>query len=227
MNTQDLRDYVRNHLELDDEELPDTILNVYLQDAFDRTISMDNRWPRNERTYSVSKIGGSPTASLPADLNIPSIMSVVSVANGYRLAMMNHENAEDTFVPNYTEGGGNPVYVSVWQDQMYFWPKVNLADNYDVTVRAYAQPVWTSGASEIPDLDPRLHIALAYYAMSLCYAAQEDEVLEGVYLARWNRDVTQTLKVIMEPVYNHPLVLHGGNPVGGWPSFVVNLPGTP
>jgi hypothetical protein len=109
---------------------------------------------------------------------------------------------------------------------MYLWPKPSLSASYNVTIRGYNAPVWTGGASDIPDLDSRLHIALAYYAMSLVYAAQEDEVLEGVYMARWNRDVTQTLKTIMEPVHNHPLVLHGGNPVGGWPSFVVNLPGS-
>jgi hypothetical protein len=227
VNTQEIRDYVRAHLELDDEELPDTILNVYLQDAFERTISMDNRWPRNEQVYSVSKVAGQTTITMPAGLSIPSIMSIVSAENGYRLAIIAHENAEDAFIPNYTEGGGQPLYASFWAGQMYLWPKVNLDSSYDVTVRAYAAPVWTGGASDIPDLDTRLHIALAYYAMSLVYAAQEDEVLEGVYMARWNRDVTQTIKTIMEPVHNHPLVLHGGNPIGGWPSFVVNLPSGP
>jgi hypothetical protein len=224
VNTQELRSFVRAHLEVDDEELPDTLLNVYLQDAFERTIAMDNRWPRNEQIFDVSKIAGNDTASLPATLSIPTIMSVVSVANGYRLAIIAHENAEDSFVPNNTEGGGNPLYVSIWANEMYFWPRVATDTNYDVKVRAYAQPAWDNNASAIPDLDPRLHIALCYYAMALVYAAQEDEVLEGVYMARWNRDVMQTIKTLMEPVHNHPLVLHGGNPVGGWPSFVVNLP---
>jgi len=212
---------------MDDEELPATILNIYLQDAFERTISMDNRWPRNEQIFSVSKVPGLESATLPPTLSIPSIMSVTSVDNGYRLVVITQENAEDMFGTNSNEGGGNPIYVSIWAGQMYFWPKISIDGSYDVTVRAYSQPAWDSNASAIPDLDPRLHIALCYYAMSLCYAAQEDEVLEGVYLARWNRDVTQTLKTLMEPVHNHPLVLHGGNPVGGWPSFVVNLPETP
>ena len=53
-----MRTYVRNHLEVDDEELPDILLNVYLQDAFERTVALDNRWPRYETTWALSKVAG-------------------------------------------------------------------------------------------------------------------------------------------------------------------------
>lgn len=227
MDTQDLRDYVRAQLEVDDEELPDSILNVYLQDGFERTISMDNRWPRSEKTWDVSKASGSPSATLPSDLNIPSIMSVVSTADGYRLAIMSHANAEDTFTPLTSSGFTQPLYVSFWAQKMYLWPQLPLDQSYDVQIQGYSQPAWDNSASAIPDLDPRLHIALCYYAMALSYAAQEDEVLEGVYMARWNRDVMQTIKTLLAPVHNHPLVLHGGSRIGRTPSYVIVPPGTP
>ena len=41
------------------------------------------------------------------------------------------------------------------------------------------------GASAEPDCDVRLHQLLAHYAIALCYAQQEDEVLEDVYMKRW------------------------------------------
>jgi hypothetical protein len=93
-----------------------------------------------------------------------------------------------------------------------------------VRLRGYRQPVWSASASAIPDLDARLHQALAYYAIGLVYAAQEDEILEGVYMARWQRDVTQQAKMILEPARHRPLVLNGGGPVGGVPSYVINPP---
>ena len=224
MDVQALRDFIRSHLEMDDEELPDNLLNLYLQEAFDRTMASDNRWPRYEKTWTVSKVPDSTTVTLPPDLNTPSIMSVLSMADGYRLVAINHENAEDMFAPTTMIGTGSPVYYSVWGSQMFLWPNLDPSVSGDFQLRAYRQPVWTNAASDIPDLDPRLHMTLCWYAISLTYAQQEDDVLEGTYLARWDRDLRQQLKMLLEPVRHRPLVLHGGTPIGGVAPWIINPP---
>jgi len=224
VDVQAIRNYVRGQMEVDDEELPDALLNIYLQEAFDRTMAADNRWPRYEKTWPLSKVVGNDFITLPADLNAPSIMAVLSHNDGYQLPIINHENAEQAFAPANTPHSGSPVYVSVWENRLWLWPPVNTDSSYDVTLRGYRQPVWTNGASDIPDLDPRLHATMAYFAIALAYAAQEDEVLEGVNLARWDRDLKAQLRVIMEPIHNRPLILHGGAPIGGVPAFVINPP---
>ena len=216
-------------MEVDEEELPDAILNVYMQEAFDRTMAADNRWPRYETTWSLAKVPGNDSISLPPDLNIPSIMAVTAVNDGYQLTIVNHENAERHYTPLTATSVGQPAYVSLWGNKLWLWPKLNLDTSFDIVLRGYRQPVWTNGASDIPDLDPRLHVTLCYFAISLAYAAQEDEILEGVYLARWDRDLKNQMRTMMEPMHNRPLVMHGGAPVGGIPSFVVHPPpdGTP
>ena len=212
-------------MEVDEEELPDSLLNVYLQEAFDRTMTADNRWPRYETTWLLAKVIGSDAITLPADLNLPTITSVVSVTDGYQLVVVNHENAERNFAPVANNVyGSKPAYVSVWANKLWLWPPVSVDSNYDVRLRGYRQPVWTNAASDIPDLDPRLHYTLCYFAISLAYSAQEDEVLEGVYLARWDRDLKNQIRQILEPIHNRPLVMHGGAPPGGVPSFVINPP---
>lgn len=226
MDVGTIKSYIRNHLEMDDEELPDALLDVYLQDAFDRTMAYDNRWPRYEKTWQVSQVPNETTITLPPDLNRPSIMTVISVADGYRLVMADPSNAEQVFLDGNTSvQTGAPVYYSVWQNKMTLWPQPGTLP-YDLTVRAYRQPVWTSASSDVPDLDDRLHVTLAYYAMSLVYAQQEDEILEGVYMARWQRDLSQQMKTILEAPHHRPLVLHGGAMIGGAPSYVINPPTT-
>src|SRR5262245_10837719 len=155
---------------MDDEELPDTLLNPYFQEAFDRTMAADNRWPRYEKTWVVSKVPDVATISLPADVNPPGILSVLSLADGYRLVAINHENAEDLFTPSTMIGTGSPVYFSVWAGQMYLWPNLDNTVSADFQLRGYRQPVWTTGASDIPDIDARLHLTLCYEVMSLVYA---------------------------------------------------------
>jgi len=225
-DVQTLRNFVRAQLDVDDEELPDAILNVYLQEAFDRTLAADNRWPRNEFTWTLVKAAGDDAADLPIDLNPPTIMSVIPVGDdAYRLVNIDHEAAEDAFPPMWNSGdGGSPLYFSVWQQRLFLWPRTATDVAYSVTLRGYRQPVWSSVAGNIPDLDERLHIPLCYFAIALAYAAQEDEVLEGVYMARWERDVRNQLRTIMEPAHHRPLVLHGGAPIGGMPTYIVQLP---
>lgn len=226
MDVGSIKSYVRNHLEMDDEELPDLLLNVYLQDAFDRTMAYDNRWPRYETVWSLSQVPGALDITLPPDLNRPSIMSVISVPDGYRLVMGSPENLEQTFLNgNTTVHTGPPIYYSLWENKLTLWPQPEQAAlPYSLSVRAYRQPVWTNGSSDVPDLDDRLHVTLAYYAMSLVYAQQEDEILEGVYMARWQRDLSQQMKAILDAPHHRPLVLHGGATIGGVPSYVIIPP---
>jgi hypothetical protein len=219
-----MRAYVRNHLEVDDEELPDVLLDVYLQDAFERTMSKDNRWPRNEYAWNVSKVAGSIGASLPPNLLIPSILSVIH-SGLQRLTYITRENAEDMFTMSPSATTGTPAYWSTWGREMFFYPNPGVDVSYDVVVRGYRQPAWDNGASTIPDLDERLHPAVAYYAMGLAYAAQEDEILEGVYMARWDRDVAGFMGAIMDPPRHRPLVLNGGTGMVGGASYVIVPPG--
>jgi hypothetical protein len=219
-----LRAYVRNHLEVDDEELPDVLLNPYLQDAFERTVALDNRWPRNETTWALSKVADAEVISLPPSVLIPSIISVSTHAGNRRLSYITYENAEDMFTENHVIAIGDPVYWSTWEREMSLWPNPGLDVSYDVTVRGYRQPVWDDAASTIPDVDTRLHPAIAYYAMSLAYAAQEDEILEGVYLARWDRDAKAFMGAIMDPPRHRPLVMHGGTAVLGGASYYIVPP---
>lgn len=223
MDVQGLRDYVRTQMDVDTQDLPDSLLNVYLQEAFDRTMAFSNRWPRNETTWSISILPGSDHATIPADLNLPTIMGVVAADQGYAMVQIEHHIAEQNFAP-LNDAIGVPVYFSVWGDQMYVWPRPNSDIAFTMRMRGFRQPVWANAASAIPDLDPRLHVTLAYFALGLAYAKEEDEVMEGIYVGRWNRDLLQQLKSILEPSHQRPLVMHGGSPIGGVPSFTIVPP---
>jgi hypothetical protein len=50
---------------------------------------------------------------------------------------------------------------------------------------------------------------LISYAVALAYAQQEDEVLEGTYMNRWQADVEGARRAIMEPRHHRPLVYAG------------------
>jgi hypothetical protein len=80
--------------------------------------------------------------------------------------------------------------------------------------------VWLTPEGE-PDCDHRLHLLLTHFATALAYAQQEDEVLEGTYMARWQADVELAHRAIMDPIHHRPLVMSAmagipGRPVNPW-----------
>jgi hypothetical protein len=227
MDVQALRDFVRLQLDVDQEELPDELLNVYLQVAFDHTMAFNNRWPRYETNWALTKAIGSDSVAVPADLNLPSVLSVVSVTNpAVVLQIINHENAEQMFISSSIVATGTPAFISVWAGAFHLWPRYDTGSEYQFTVRGHRQPVWSNAASDIPDLDERLHSSMCWYAIALAYAQQEDEVLEGIYMARWERELAQVMKAILDPVRNHPLIMGGGSQLLGGSGWVINPPVT-
>ena len=219
MNLQDLRNYIRMQLDMDDEELPNAMLDSYISEAYIRMMSMENRWPFLESRWVVAKMGGTPDITLPADCDPAGIFSVIDdgdgngAARGMRLTEVSNEQAEDNF--SQIALTTMPVYFSIWGGVLRIWPDSDV--DRSLRVRGYRYPSnWVlQGAGAEVDADPRLHILLAHYAIALSYAQQEDEVLEDVYMKRFQAGFAAARNAICNPRHNRPMIYAGGLPLGG------------
>ena len=214
MTLQELRDFIRMQLDMDEEELPNAMLDAYLQEAFDRTIAMENRWPFYENRWGVAKISTSESITIPDDCDPAGIMSLQDTTNGVRLMQVANELAEDYFV-GQASVSANPLYYSIFGRAIYIWPPFESgAADRGYNLRGYRYPKdWIAlGAAEPPDADPRLHQLLAHYAIALAYAQQEDEVLEDVYMKRWQTSYLTAHSAICSPRHHRPLIFNGGIP---------------
>jgi len=200
-------------LDMDEEELPNAMLDSYLSEAYHRTMSMENRWPFFESRWTVTKLDGSSDVTLPTDCNPAGLIAVTDVDRGLRLVQVSGEQAEDymSSVALVT----NPIFYTLWGSQLEMWPSPDGAR--ELRLRGYRYPAdWLAGgASAEPDCDERLHMLLAHYAIALAYAQQEDEVLEDVYMKRWQASFAAAHNAICSPRHHRPLVLNGGLPLTG------------
>lgn len=227
MNLLQLREYIRVQLDMDEEELPNALLDSYLSEAYARTVSMENRWPFFEAYFEVAQTPDSGAVVLPQECNVSQIATVIDMANGNRLTQIGNEYAEDNF--NATNNSsGSATYYSIWGNMIHLWPRITPSLEVQLFIRGYRNPVdWISqGATGEVDADPRLHILLAHYAIALCYAQQEDEVLEDVYMKRWQASFAAARNGICAPRHHRPLVFNSGLGVGSRPSpeLTWNLP---
>lgn len=210
MNLQQLREAIRVQLDMDEEELPDALLDSYLQEGYSRTISMENRWPFFEEVWHVGSVGDQ-YVDLPADCNAQQIISLIDTTTGCRLMQIAPELAEDNFVTG--TAWTQPIYYTVWGNQLTLWPHYE-GDPRSFTLRGYRlEKDWISGgAGAEVDADPRLHQLLIHYAIGLAYAQQEDEVLEDVYMKRWQSSYLAAHNAICAVRHHRPLIMNGGLP---------------
>ena len=206
MTLDELRNYVRTQTQTTPGELPDSTVDPYLMEGFNRTVAYENQWPWYEQTWVLVQPAGTERAPLPGDVNVSAIVGVMD-ARGVRLDLRAHSTAEET----WGGGGGTSGYseCSVWAKEFYFWPRYAATEDQTYQLTGFRLPTdWMAGgpAAE-PDIDPRLHRPLAHYAISLAYAQQEDDVLEQQYMQRWQKDVEQARGAIMEPSQDRPLIM--------------------
>ena len=226
MNLQFLRDYIRVQLDMDEEELPNGLLDSYISEGYMRTLSMERRWPFFEGFFDAAKVPDAETVTIPVDCDPVQIISVIDTGRGVRLLQVSNEQAEDHFTDASAHSAA-PTYYSIWGGELRLWPEPMVDGEINLRIRGYRRPTdWVmQGASAEVDADPRLHILFAHYAIALCYAQQEDEVLEDVYMKRWQASWAAAHNAICAPRHHRPLVLNAGLVVGGGTTDLVwNLP---
>lgn len=212
MNLNELQAYVWAQTDTTQQDLPAATIAAYLDEAFIRTVAAENRWPYYEKGWQLRKEPGNAWLVMPSDMNGPAIMSVAPAGSGPNLTQINQEEAESRF-GSTTTGSGAAGYYSLWANQIWLWPSTVSEQPADYIVRGYRKPLTTfDPETGQVDADPRLHRALAHYAIALAYAQQEDEVLQASYMERWSNDVEMVRRALMDPAGNRPLVMYGGFP---------------
>jgi hypothetical protein len=176
-------------------------------------MSMENRWPGFESRWTATKLAGTADVALPPDCDPAGIFSVIDGDNGMRLTQVGVEQAEDNF--NKIATTTMPYYYTLWGGALRLWPDPDVDRTLNIRGYRYPGDWMIGGAGAVVDADPRLHVLLAHYAIALSYAQQEDEVLEDVYMKRFQAGFAAARNAICNPRHNRPLLYAGGLPLGG------------
>lgn len=206
MNLGQIRAAVRDQTMTLQEELANATIDNHVQQAFDRTIAMENLWPFYEKRWVLILPAGQFRIDAPADVNWPSVQSMRD-DYGRRLSMIDPTEAEDWFGSGLHGGPVNPSVFTVWGGDIELWPHPRYEDDRTFTLRGHRLAAnWLTGnEADVPDCDARLHGCFVNFAVALAYAQQEDMVLEDRYMLRWERDMQAARAAIMEPVRDRPM----------------------
>lgn len=205
----ELRGYVRTQTETTEGELPNSTIDLYLQEAFNRTIAFENQWPFLEKTWELTQQQDEAKVTLPSEVNVPAITGLFSVNDGNRVELMSHVVALEYYGEYLSPGSSIYVHFSPWTRELNLWPAMTFSEQRQWLLTGFRYPIdWiAAGPDSVPDCDARLQQSMAHYAVALAYAQQEDEQLESVYMSRWQRDFEVARGAIMEPAQDRPLIM--------------------
>lgn len=210
--TQELITFVRDITDLDEADLPSSLIVSYLKDGFQRIINLERRWPFLETTYTLSTVAGQrdyATSSIGSG-DLREVTSVLdNSTSGNRLSLISIDEAEAVWHGSF-DTPTRPLFYAEWGDVIKLYPKPDTV--YPLTVRGYRKTsyTWTANLSLQVDCDERLHNAIAYYAVAQAYKRQEDPELSNVYKQSFDEAVMLARKELMRANGHRPMVMSRG-----------------
>jgi len=203
----EIRVAVRALLETDITDLPNSILDLLIQDAYDRIVLSESRWPGFEVSGTIVTVAGDGTISPPSTwADVASITH--SGTTWGKLAYISEDSADDLF--SGVTISGVPRYWSLWGQELKLWPVPDGV--YTLSLRGFRGPIdWISlGAGAAPDLPDPFHLAIVYLAVALEYGQIEDPDMAELYLQRANEKIGITKSFVFNSRHHRPKTLNGG-----------------
>jgi len=208
----ELTTFVRDITDLDEVDLPSSLIRTFMKDGFNRIINLERRWPFYEATYALNTVASQRDYAI-SSIGSGDLREVTSIldnsTSGNRLAIISMDEAEAVWHGSF-DVPTRPLFYAEWGETIKLYPKPDTV--YPLTVRGYRKPSYTAftDPSLQPDCDYRFHDALAYYATSQSYRRQEDNEMMNSYKQSFDEAVALARKEIMRPPSHRPMIMSRG-----------------
>jgi hypothetical protein len=210
LDLQQIRDLVRTSLDIEQEDLPDVLLDAYIREGSKRIERAEARWPFYEVRFDFA-----PTPSVDGLYDIaaidPELDQIASIAiSPFGPLQWIGADVLTALQGQQPSTVGRPRFYSTWAASIAFHPQLDVV--YDMEVRGYRRALdWVSdGAGATPDLPDELHNTVALWALGKAYAQQEDPELAGLYERQFSDELNEFRRRLVVTPQHQPLVLNGG-----------------
>lgn len=203
--------YVRTSLDSDSDEMPDTLLGVWLNAAENRIYKAVGT---SERLWSARQTltgTGATQAFTMTSITEPRVVS----GPMWELEPIPHLVALQEWPRNRTEGSplhyGNVTHYSV-DDQtgkIWFWPAPILNDTYIVTGLKTPAITDFSVTSNTPLLPQRYHSLIGEYMVARGYEMQQNSAMASMKMSRFEGELDELQRADNRPQKSGITVLNG------------------
>ena len=209
LNKQQIRDFVRSHMDIEIEDLPDAVLDVFIAEGFHRIVRAEKRWPFYVKRWSISTVADTDEYNL--DTVAADIREIASIkGERYTLKWIGSDTA-DVLWPVDGTHTAEPTHWVVEDRTLLLYPSPGEA--YDLVVRGYRIPAdfGAAAAGDEPDLPLDLHNTVAVWALAKAYLQQEDPEMAAVYERQFADELNLMRRRLNDTPAAQPLIAGGGH----------------
>lgn len=184
LTVQTARNFVRTYLDTDTTELPDSLLDVFMDEAQTRIERSSRQWRFYQVEYDLATVASDATYTFAT---IDANLRDVTVVQGERwqLEPISHESAMTRWA-NWT-GISEPTHWSAWSDVLYLWPTPDAV--YNLNVRGYRKMVRPADAGTPFDFPEDFHPLIVEYTLARVYEQQDDDVMSRQKFDRFENEL--------------------------------------
>lgn len=168
---QEMRDYVRLYLDLDEEDLPDLIFDRFAEDGAQKIVERDPNWPWLETSVDfVPVVGQSAYATATVAPTIGVITGVAPVDQS-----LYHEYQWTAWADIDDWGSASvPMAWTEYGANLYIVPAPLTTDQIRVSGLLRVEDWTAAGPSATPPLPAEFHSLILEWTLAMTYAQQDD-----------------------------------------------------
>lgn len=204
---QGYRDYVYEYMDLESLDVPESLIDVWVEEGYRKIIEVIRRWPFFEMSATVDTVTDQRAYDLPGQMiDVRAIEAPWQV-----LEYIDYHEARDKFhLYSGNISRGTARAYSIWAGKIQIWPLPDSPETLQVD--GYRGPTdWiAAGAGAVPDFPEEFEDALLAWVMYRAHMQQDDTELAEVD----RRDFEEILDSLVSHQFQNPsafpLVVGGG-----------------
>jgi hypothetical protein len=211
MSLADMRAFVLEHLESDEEELPNSLLDRFIANAASKIEAYSRTWDFRAVEYTFESVVDQREYDLDTFTGLADptpLQDVVAVQGpSYELRPADHRKMRLTF-PSNSDSSGDPIWFTKWGRTLYLWPKPSSASTYLVV--GYRQGIDWIETNAAPDFPSDFHELIAWWALNRAYVFLDDPELADFYREEFDRELRIRSRPYLTGLDAQPFQINGG-----------------
>ncbi len=218
LSADDIRTYVRTALDVEADEVPDALINVWMNEGFDKIVALADRSPYwLHVTYTFDSVVGTQSYDLDTTDGMidPTPLRYIEDVRGdtWSLVPRSHRQVRARYRQS-DPSQARPTDFSVWGRSLYLWGIPTEVMTYEVT--GTREPLDWVALGTSPDCPNEFHGLIADYTLARGYAQQDDPDMAQQLLGGWDAQVQKLLVRSEDGMSSQPLQINGGYPREAW-----------